>query len=758
MNEIELLKIAVVKTVSEQRNDAMTAEELAGMLDVAESDLEMFQRVLDKLVTEGKIVLIHGKRYALGVSADLIAGSLSVTKAGNGYFAVPGREEDLFIPQRNIGVGLPGDRVLVRIEADKRSGDSNAQIGRVIEVLERKRRDIVGTLKTTGKFNYVVPVAPGYSKNFYVDKLNGAKINDRVVIRFTDWTDKDVNPEATIIDVIGSADDPSVDTISIIKQYELPQEFPDEVLREAETASTLMEKPGERLDLRDKLIVTIDPVTARDFDDALSLEIDADGNKVLGVHIADVSHFVTPGSALDKEARIRGNSVYLPDLVIPMLPEQLSNGMCSLRPDEDRLAFSVFMTMDAEGIVTKSEFARTIIRSKVRFTYEEAMAILEGSDKNSDQGQQKVSQETVTLLHNINSLAKKLRSRRFAKHALVMNLPECEIIYDGEGHIKEVRGSSSDESHELVEECMVAANEAVDVELSKQGMLLIHRYHAKPKTKKIDDLKVDLEEMGFAPGNLNVRKNLSSFMKKIVDDPLSYYAQIAVLRSMSRAIYSVADAGHYGLAKSFYAHFTSPIRRYPDLVVHRQLGELLFKNKAGLYDKVEMGNIATGCSQTERNAEEAERELLEIKKFRFLAEQLKIKKPHAYDAVVSRVTNFGMFVDVPSLQLQGLVHVSTVSNKFVRHDAKNDLLRAGRVVYKRGTQLKVIVSFVDFDKSRIDFTLASSPKEHFSRGQSSGKRKKPAGKSWHSDVSSKNRGKKGGGKKGKKSGGAKRRS
>lgn len=242
-------------------------------------------------------------------------------------------------------------------------------------------------------------------------------------------------------------------SISIIKQYELPQEFPDEVLREAETASARMENPDDnRLDIRDKLIVTIDPETARDFDDALSLETDSDGNMVLGVHIADVSHFVTPGSALDEEARIRGNSVYLPDLVIPMLPEQLSNGVCSLRPDEDRFAFSVFMTMSVDGIVLKSEFARTIIRSKVRFTYEEAMAWLESgsAEHNSDKKLKDISQETITLLHNINRLAKKLRKRRFAKHALVMNLPECEVIYDGEGHIKEIRGSSSDESHQLI--------------------------------------------------------------------------------------------------------------------------------------------------------------------------------------------------------------------------------------------------------------------------------------------------------------------
>lgn len=752
MNEIKLLKESVLKVLSKSRRKAMTEAELINVLNVGSEDFEMFSRLLKKQVKDGDIVLIHGERYAIGEVADLIAGVLSVSKAGNGYLAIAGREEDLFIPQRNMGVGLPGDRVLVRMELDGRSSDSSARIGRVIEVLERKRHDIVGTLKTTGRFNYVVPIAPGYSKNFYVDDLKGAKVNDRVVVRFIDWVDKSVNPEGAIVDVIGSADDPSVDTISIIKQYELPEEFPVEVIREAEEASALMGNPGNRMDLRDKLIITIDPETARDFDDALSLEYDAAGNKVLGVHIADVSHFVTPGSALDTEARKRGNSVYLPDLVIPMLPEQLSNGVCSLRPDEDRLAFSVFMTMDASGVVIKSEFARTIIRSKVRFTYEEAMSIIEHGDNETDSASSNVlkvvSRETKKLLYDINSLAKKLRSRRFAKHALVMNLPECEVIYDGEGHIKEIRGSVSDESHELVEECMVAANEAVDIELSKQGMLLIHRYHAKPNKKKIDELKIELEEMGFAPGNLNVRKNLAKFMKQVQGDPLAYYAQIAVLRSMSRAVYSASEAGHYGLAKSFYAHFTSPIRRYPDLVVHRQLGELLSKNKSGLYNKVEMDNIATGCSMTERNAEEAERELIEIKKFRFLASQLKAGNPDSYDAVVSRITNFGMFVDVPSLQLQGLVHVSTVSDKFVRHDAKNEFLRAGKMVYKRGTEVKVVVSFVDFDKSRIDFTLATSPKEYFSRRKNSGKRKKTGGKPWHADVSSgKSRGKKSGGKK-----------
>ncbi len=706
MNEIIELKKTILNVIRKNKHYAMTAAELANKLNIVPEDMGMFKRVLKKMVQDGEIVIVHGERYITGDVADLVTGIINIKKSGNGYLVVAGREEDLFIPQRNMGVALPGDKVLVRIEADPEGSNPNAKIGRVIEVLDRRRHDIVGTLKSTGRFLYVVPIAGGYSKNIYVDKKNGAKINDRVVVRFIDWVDKNLNPEGTIIDVIGSANDPSVDTISIIKQYEFPEEFPEKVVREAEEVSVLVEQPGERLDLRDKLIITIDPASARDFDDALSLERDGDNNLVLGVHIADVSHFVTPGSALDEEAKNRGNSIYLPDLVIPMLPEQLSNGVCSLRPDEDRLAFSVFMTIDSAGVVIKSSFAKTIIRSKARLTYEEAMGVLKKKKNTGKNNTRKIKQEVIDLLQKLNYLAQRLRKKRFAKYALEMDLPECEVVYDGNGHIIDIKKSVNDESHQLVEECMIAANEAVDMELSKQGMLLIHRFHDKPKKNKIEELKVELEKMGFAPGNLNVRRNLSKFLKQIVNHPLAYHAQVAVLRSMSRAIYSQSDVGHYGLAKSFYAHFTSPIRRYPDLVVHRQLQELLLKNKTGLYNKDELINIAQACSIKERNAEEAEFELIEIKKLRFLSEQLKSGQPRVYKAVVSRIMNFGMFVDVSDLQMQGLIHISTISNKFVRHNAEKNILRTGRIIYERGTPVEVIVAKVDFDKKRVDFSLA----------------------------------------------------
>ena len=718
--QVSEIRECVMELLSHHMRRAWTATELATELKLEGKTKKTFQKRLQELVVDGSIVNVRGDRYSLGAAADLASGNISIARSGNGYLSSPDLDRDLFIPQSQMGVALPGDRVLARIEAPTGRHKDDPPVGRIIRVLERRKRDIVGTLKSTGRFNYIIPTAPGYTKNFYVTDTLKAKVGDRVVVRFIDWPNKHVNPEAEIIDIIGPADDPSVDTISIIRQYELPGEFPDAVTREAEDVAASLDRPGQRRDLRETLIITIDPERARDFDDALSLEQDAKGRRVLGVHIADVSHFVEPGSALDDEARLRGNSVYLPDKVIPMLPEQLSNGVCSLRPNEDRLAFSAFLTVDDAGTVVAREFARTIIRSKVRFTYEEAMARLQrkGGGRGRGKGstgsgattpELKDSGEVLKLLQDVHALAQQFRRKRFSRYALDISLPEVEILYDGDGQIRELRAAVNDESHQLVEECMVAANEAVDLELSEKGVPLVHRYHARPDKQRLEDLTAELEDMGYSPGNLGSRRALARFLKQLKDDPLSFHAQVAVLKSMSRAEYSASEAGHYGLAKAFYAHFTSPIRRYPDLLVHRQLGALLLGEKQGLYAKPALAAAATDCSKTERTAEEAERDLLEIKKMRFLAAQIERKDLHTYEAVVAKVMNFGIFVDIPQLQLGGLVHVSSLSDRFVRFDQSSECLRDGKTIYARGTRLQVVVSGVDFDNRRVDFAPADRP-------------------------------------------------
>ncbi|MBN1556748.1 MAG: VacB/RNase II family 3'-5' exoribonuclease, partial [Lentisphaerae bacterium] len=572
--------------------------------------------------------------------------------------------------------------------------------GRVVRLLERVAHDIVGTLKSTGRFLYVVPLHPVYRQDFYVPDQAGAALDDRVVVRFTGWENRHVNPEGEIVEVLGPADEPTVDTISIIRHHGFRTEFPARALREAETASRRLDAAGDRLDLRKRFILTIDPARARDFDDALSLETDADGNRVLGVHIADVSHFVQAGGALDGEARERGTSVYLPDRVIPMLPEQLSNYLCSLRPDADRLAVSAFLTVDGRGRVLKRAFARSVIRSRWRLTYEEAMEIL-------DAGRKSAGGEGALLLHELSRLAQQWRRQRFARHALDLDMPECEIRIGKDGMVSDIRLASNDRSHQLVEECMVAANEAVARELSGRGIPGMYRIHEPPTEKRIQELIETLKNMGYQPGDLRQPRNLARFLKSIADDPVAHYIRVCVLKSMNRAVYSATPVGHYGLAKKFYLHFTSPIRRYPDLLVHRQLTAALVGGQAAVpYDKPSLAAASIHCSDTEQNADTAERSLIEIKLFRYLERQLRERRPETYEAVVVNVMNFGMFVEVLDLRVQGLVHISAISDRFVTFQPRTHALKAGKTVYRVGARVKVMIAAVDFDKRRLDFALA----------------------------------------------------
>ncbi|NLF23901.1 MAG: VacB/RNase II family 3'-5' exoribonuclease, partial [Lentisphaerae bacterium] len=457
----------------------------------------------------------------------------------------------------------------------------------------------------------------------------------------------------------------------------------------------------------DTYILTVDPATARDFDDALSLTRDARGRRVLGVHIADVSHFVRPGSPLDREAAERTTSVYLVDKVIPMLPEQLSNGVCSLRPDEDRLCFSAFLTFDEAGRPVGRRFAKTRIRSRLRLTYEEALAVIEERPA----GDRAVPPEAVGLLRETHRLAQQLRAIRMRDGALDLEVPECEILLDAEARMTGVALRPNDVSHQMIEECMVAANEAVSTELKARGIPILSRLHEPPDPLKLDELAAALAQLGFQPGDLSDPRNLRRFLGATVDHPLHDQAHTLVLRSMKRAVYSAEKTGHFGLAKHYYSHFTSPIRRYPDLVLHRQLADHLAGAAArrGGIDPAYLKRTATTCSEREQRADDAARALIEIKKYRFLQQQLDERKPVTYEAVISRVTNYGLFVDVTALQLGGLVRITSISDSFVRYDAASESLQAEGRRYQLGGKVKVFVVRVDFTQRHVDFSLVREP-------------------------------------------------
>ena len=490
---------------------------------------------------------------------------------------------------------------------------------------------------------------------------------------------------------------PREDTAAVMKFYKLPRSFPREVLEEAQSIGKREEGTGNRLDLRKKFVFTCDPVTARDYDDALSLETDRKGNRILGVHIADVSHYVRPGTALDREAYRRSTSVYLCDRVVPMLPEELCNGVCSLVPNEDRLAFSVFMTFDRNGEMVKREFAKSIIRSKARFTYEQVMGVISRGSRSS-----RGSREDRTILA-INELAQQLRGKRFAAGALDLEVPEAEVILDRNGEMTGIVTRPYDESHQMIEECMVAANEAVAKELWTRGVKILARLHEPPDPEKILMLRAELRGLGVKMGNVENPKVFAQFLRSIKKNPLYPTLSTMILRSMKKAVYDSTTIGHFGLAKKYYAHFTSPIRRYPDLTLHRQLAAYLEKKNAKVPPKL-LAKWAEHTSEREEIAAEAERGLLEIKKYRLLEDQLNSRQIIEYDAVVSKCMPFGCFVEIPELAVSGLVHVSLLSHKFVRFNESDQSLSAyGGGSWRTGDRMKVHVAKVDFRQRRIDF-------------------------------------------------------
>ena len=500
---------------------------------------------------------------------------------------------------------------------------------------------------------------------------------------------------------------PRQDVETVLDFYHLSKTFPDDVRAEADALSQagVGEATG-RLDLRKTFIFTCDPVTAKDYDDALSLEIDRQGFRRVGVHIADVSHYVKEGSAIDREAYRRAMSVYLTDCVVPMLPEVLSNGVCSLVPGEDRLTFSVFMTFDAQGEMVKREFARTVICSSARYTYEEVMGVIVAGEKGVRAAKRKTgplgAKARETLLE-LSALAQQLRARRFSAGALDLEVPEAEVLLDEAGELAGITTRTNDASHQLVEEFMVAANEAVAKELWTKGIRILARLHEPPEQEKIEILRADLASLNIKVGNLVQPKAMTRFLHQIRENPLYPTLAVMVLRSMKRAVYDAGSIGHFGLAKSYYAHFTSPIRRYPDLTLHRQLAHYLAHEPCRVPPRT-LEKWGAHVTAMEELSAEAERALVEMKKYRLLEGELVSRERVVYDAVISKCMPFGCFVEIPAIAASGLVHVSTLSRRYVNFDdAQHVLSTSDGATWRVGDKLKVRVTNVDFRQRRLDF-------------------------------------------------------
>jgi ribonuclease R len=685
--------------------------DLAKKLGVPADERAVFRRVLKELELRGKITKIRKERYILPAEADLLIGVLQVNPQGFGYVlnASGDGRGDLYVSAENMGVAMHKDRVVARIIREgvtgqgPQRGRSNRE-GTIIKILERANQTIVGTLQRSKKlFYYVVPDDPALVHDIYVPPpgTNGgpaAEINDKVVIRLELWEHRHVNPEGEIIEVLGSARKPGVDILSIIRKHDFSVEFPVQVLAEAERVPPAIPERDlkGREDLRSAPVFTIDPDDARDFDDAIHV-VESKNGWTLGIHIADVSHYVKAGSALDREAYRRGNSIYLPDRVLPMLPERLSNGVCSLRPNEDHLTKSVFAEFDRNGRLKDYRFAATVIRSAARFTYKEAFAILERSPQNPLEHH----------LHRAWNIASILRKRRFKEGALELDMPDVRVKVDSEGRGVGLVREDNDISHQLIEEFMLLANEIVAKATRERAVPSVYRVHEDPDPIRLQDYREQIRSYGIEVGDLSQRREMQRFLKSLVGRPEEGALKIGLLRSLRKAVYAANPIGHYGLAKTDYTHFTSPIRRYADLVVHRAFTSLLGRSKDRPPRSTELTAVCEHISATEKVAADAEREAVRLKKLEYLGALM--RKPHRLEGTVVDVRNFGLMVELKEALMIGLVHLSSLDTDFFIFDQVRQQLRGRRtkMTFSVGDSVAVRVTKVDPFKQQIDLAYVA---------------------------------------------------
>lgn len=665
-------------------------------------------QLLKQMELSGDVARIRKDRYIIPKEADLFTGVIQFHASGAAHVLnEKAGEPDLYISGENTFTSMHGDRVVARVNghgtpASFQGGGRQRKEGTVIRVLVRSNETIVGTLQRSKNFFYVVADDPRFVQNLYVKPPEAslkAQVGDKVVAHLDSWESRHVNPEGHLIEVLGATGTPGVDMLSIIRKHRLPVEFPAEVLKDAAGTDPEVDprEAAKREDLRDRFVFTIDPDDAKDYDDAINVESIPDGWRV-GIHIADVSHYVKPKTALDHEAHSRGNSVYLADRVIPMLPEALSNGICSLKQGVDRLAFSVFADITQGGKIASVRFAKTVIRSAARLTYKEAFAIL-----SKKPGGEMLSER----VHAAWGLSSMLRKKRFAAGSLELDFPEIKVWLDENGRPVRLEKVENDISHQLIEELMLLANELVARELKHRKQATLYRIHEKPDNEKLLEFRDFAASQGISAGDLTQRRELQKLLAGLRGKPYAAAVRIALLKSLKRARYFPEPLGHYGLSKSDYTHFTSPIRRYSDLVVHRSLERQLGLTKSGP-DSTALGAVAEHISNTERTAADAERESVRLKKLEYFQLQVTTEKRQKFRAIIMEARNFGLFVELPEFLLTGLVHISALEGDFYSHEPSKGRLvgRKTKKIYQVGDIIEVAVDRVDMFKQQVDFKPA----------------------------------------------------
>lgn len=699
----------IIRLIRSKKIGPQTREQIARHFEKSGGKRKAVNRLLDRMESEAEIIRVKKGRYAVPSDLGLVVGKLEVKPRGFGFVIPAEGGGDVYINGENMSTAIDGDTVLVRVVEGRRRG-GKSRSGKIIRVLKRNKEKIVGILEKRKSIFYLLPDNPAIVHDLYIDPEDtaGARPGDKVTARITSWPSRHLSPEGEVVEVLGRAGLPEVDTLAAIRQFDLRQDYPDDVLQAAEAAPDRV-KPAARAgrkDLRDLILFTIDPDDARDFDDAVSLEKTEEGNWRLGVHIADVSHYLPAAGALEREARQRGTTVYLPARALHMIPPRLSTGILSLRPDEERLTKSAFITYDPEGKRIGYRFYRSVIRSRRRFTYGRVRQIL--IDK--DAAARREAGELTGILDRMAALARKLRRARFDRGALDLDMPEAKIIFDKRGLIKDVELEEQDLAHWLIEEFMLAANEAAADFLTRKKAPLIYRIHEEPDDEDLAEFMEFVAAFGYRITNPRDRKEIQRFLDSVKQTPLATSLQTAFLRSLKRAEYSEKNLGHYGLASPCYAYFTSPIRRYPDLHTHRLLDHALTGKKFPKFPALK--GLALHCSETENVADDAEREMLKLRKLQYFQRQRGRDESAVFRAVITRVMKFGLMVYLNRYLLTGLVHVSSLTDDFYKIDRSGTKLKGRRKKkeYRVGDVIKVRVEKVDLIKKEIDFIIFSSKK------------------------------------------------
>lgn len=664
----------------------------------AHGEKKLVHQILLDLVDCNYLIEVSRDHYRYNTeNPEFVIGKVDLTKKGSAYIITEQYDEDVFVPQGKTMRAFPGDIVKVTLLPRKKLE------GQVIEIVERAKTKFVCTLQINKSFAFGVPDNRKMPFDFFIPKkeLGEATDGTKVVVEFTNWPEGSQSPEGKIIEILGNPGENNTEMNAILAEFDLPNNFPSSVMKEAEDISDIIseEEISKRRDMRDILTFTIDPADAKDFDDALSFKKLDNGHYEIGVHIADVSHYVRPGTELDKQAYIRGNSVYLADRVIPMLPERLSNIICSLRPEEEKLCYSAIFELDDKGKIYNDWYGRTVIYSDHRFSYEEAQEIIEGKDIDDTFGE-----PILTMDH----IAKVMRSQRMKNGALEIESKETRFRLDDKGHPVEVFVKESKDANKLIEEYMLLANISVAESIGKlkEPSSFVFRVHPEPDPEKIQTLNEFVMRFGYnikLAANQQLNDKLNELLTRVKNTPENHVVSTMVIRSMAKATYTHKNVGHYGLGFPFYSHFTSPIRRYADLIVHRKLTDFL-TNKTVKFD-LSLDEVCKHISSTEKNASMAEREASKFMQLLYLEDKI----GEEFEGVISGVKEWGIYVELPDSNCEGMVSLKEMADDNYFFDEKQFQVvgRKHKKTYSLGDTVTICVKNIDFRYKNIDFEMIS---------------------------------------------------